>query len=101
MFILFYRAPALGKTGSDPFSSHVEDIKDHFSATVLAFCLYVPPGVLENNNGIPLAVGALDRSSLLGGNGFSGPDDLGHHLRGWRDNSDVFVHAPALLNNGS
>lgn len=101
MFILFLQGPALGKTRSGSFSSHIENIKDYFSATVLTFGLYMSSGILENNDGVSLAVGALDRPTLLGGDGFSGPDDLFHHLQGWRDNSDVFVHAPALLNNGS
>ena len=68
---------------------------------MLALCLYVPPGVLEHNNSVPFAIGAFDDPALLGGNSLSCSDDLGHHLRGWRDNPDVFVHAPALLNNGS
>ena len=68
---------------------------------MLALCLNVASGVLKDNNGVVFAVGTLDDPMLLGCAGFPGPDDLCHYLWGWCDNSDILVHAPTLLNNGS
>lgn len=63
--------------------AHTQYVIDGFASAAFALGLYMAAGVLVYNDGFVLAVGTLDGSLLLCGDGVTRSPDLYDHLWGW------------------